>query len=51
MGEGRFESSLFISRFLCLDDLGILEIVQQKRETLLGLVDYVTESTNMSVEK
>lgn len=26
MGEGRFESSLFISVFLCLDDLGILEI-------------------------
>lgn len=26
MGEGRFESSLFISGFLCLDDLGILEI-------------------------
>lgn len=51
MREGRFESSLFISGFLCLDDLGILEMVQQKRQALLDLVGYVSESTNEGVEK
>lgn len=35
MGEGRFESSLFVSRFLCLDGLGLLEVddVTEERDT------------------